>query len=349
MRLSRCILPGAFLFVPAWSVGQDLAIPFRLSSDNRIHVGVRIGSQGPLDFIFDTGADTCVVTERGRARLKSLAFGGHEATLGLGGTTTHPVERDATIMVDGYRRKHQTLMFIDYGGSLDADGVLPYTVFADRVIGIDYDDMRIHVSTGKPSSADASRGAPVTMRDGLPFIDATVSTGTGIYRAPVAVDTGFSGSATLSHDAAASAGLPGDLRVYGTAQLGGTGTRALRSSVVDLPRLALGECVLTDVPVDVQLEGDKGDKRWSFLGNELLKRANLTWDVPGRRMYFSPNRLRDVPYALPHNSRLRIAMTLLGLILAFAVLAYFLRLRRKRLGRPENAARTRSGPPHAST
>lgn len=209
--------------------GQDVSIPFRLSSDHRIHVSVVVDGQGPLVFNYDTGADTCVITERGRPRLKLLAFKGREATLGLGGVTTHPVEPTSTVETGGYRRTNQKLMYIDYRGCFNAEGVLPYSAFSGRVVEVNYDELRIHVSVGKPDKVGTDPGMEVKIEDGLPFVDATISTETGLHTVPLAIDTGFSGPATFTYEDAERSGMPGNLHVYGVAQLGGTGSKAVRA------------------------------------------------------------------------------------------------------------------------
>lgn len=300
----------------AYSAPKPLTIPITPAPDNHIHLSVDVNGGPPLDFIFDTGANICVLTERGRTKLADLRFDGRQETLGSGGVTRRPTASNVTLTIHGRDWTGQTLMLVDYGGSLHADGVIGYNLFSQDTITLDFDRGVLEVFDRMPAAATRLSPVPVTMRDDLAFIPVTLNTGTAISSDLAAVDTGYGGTVTIAAPLAKRAALPGKLERLGTGTMGGTGSGAIEIVTVRLHRLTLANISTDNVPVDVQLRPPHNFKTWDIIGNELLRRFNVVWDIPARRMYFSKNSFFADVYKMPPDRRngLKIGLTLLATI-----------------------------------
>ena len=280
-----------------------MTIPISVGKDNLLHLLVNVNHGANLNFIFDTGADTCVLTELGRAKTSQLKFDGHHETLGSGGKTDQPTASNIDLSIAGRTWTKQSLMFVDYHGSLEADGVIGYNLFSQSVINLDFDRATITVWNSPPPSVVYPTAVNVTLRDGLAFIPIELSTGSRVFIDEFAVDTGFGGTATLTASNARVASLPGNLEQFGSGIMGGTGNGTIEVGRVRLPSLAIAGSSIPDVPIDVQLSESRSFKTWNIVGSELIRRLNFTWDIPGRKMYFAKNRHFADTFNTPPNQR----------------------------------------------
>lgn len=278
-------------------------------------------NHGPeLDFIFDTGADTCVLTELGRAKMTQLKFDGHRETLGSGGATDQPTSNNVDLTLAGRTWSEQSLMFIDFKGALRADGVIGYNLFSRNVIGIDFDRSTMTVWNALDAPPADHQSIDVTVRGGLAFIPIQIGAGSNQTTDMFAVDTGFGGTATVTASTARSAGLPGNLEQLGTGKMGGTGNGSVDVAKVRLPILSIGRISMAGIPVDVQLSEPRSFKTWNIVGTELIRRFNVVWNIPSRKMYFKQNRHFADTFATPSNGSRRLALLVGSVVLLVAAI-----------------------------
>jgi predicted aspartyl protease len=310
------------LLAAATALGQDaknvITIPITVSDDNYVRLKVRVNGGPPLDFIFDTGANICLLTERGKAKTNGLKFDAAQETLGSGGVSSRPMARSVSLSIADHRWAGQPLMFVDYGGSLKADGVIGYNLFADKTITLDYDRGVLEAGDGLPRSVKGLPEIKVKMIDDLAFIPATLQLGSESVTDLFEMDTGFTGAASVSPKLAEKAHLPGDLRRLGSGKMGGTGPGVIQIVSVELPVLSLGAHRMPKVPADVQLPSGNDFKVWNLLGNDYLKRFNIVWDIRGRKLFVWPNHLAGDPYDL-HPNRRPILLLIGSLVLLFLI------------------------------
>ena len=231
------------------------SIPFTLGRDGRIHIIGRINGVGPLDLIFDTGADTIVVYPSAIDRGVRLSLDGTVLNAGTGGTTLRQTSSDNRLEIAGLIWDHESLLKIER--QVDrADGIVGGNVFEDRAVTIDYDRSILTVE----DRADERPGfveARAEFRGVIPFIELKLNLGTKSCTEMFLVDTGSTGSLNLSSTLATRHELYDSLKAVGTSRSSGVGGSFVQNEIVLVPGVMLGGFALRSVPAHREIAGSQ--------------------------------------------------------------------------------------------
>lgn len=300
MKRQHIFLLCLLLFgIVAPAADAAVGIPIEIEQ-NLVIVRVRIGASPPLAFLVDTGASGSVIASD-RLADAGLAAGPSVAATGQGGTLDASAVRGAVLRLGPVRLAPDSIAAVDLAG-LSAglgrriDGILGYELFARYVVRIDYDRRRLTLF--EPGEASGGgRAIPIEIRDGTPFVAATLRQGGVSVPARLLIDMGASSALTLYADfVAAHPGLvpPRTLALTGGAILPGQ----FRARTGRLGALALGPLRFSG-PVanfssngagDDAVPGDAGQ-----IGGELLSRFTATYDYRQGRMRLRPGRRYRAP------------------------------------------------------
>ncbi len=110
-------------------------IAFTLGPNHAIHFQGSINGSEPLDLIFDTGASIGVLSDQGKAKGVSVTHG-----------------KTNRYSFAGIELDNAPIVFIDYDGSLQADGVVGYNCFMGKIVKIDYTAMQMVIMDALPES-----------------------------------------------------------------------------------------------------------------------------------------------------------------------------------------------------
>ena len=220
-------------------------------------------------------------------------------------------------------------MFIDYYGALNSDGVIGYNLFSHNVVNLDFDRRTLTVSDTLPSSAIQSKAVDIKDRDGLAFIELILNPGPKQVKDAFAIDTGFGGTAIITASSARADSLPGNLEQIGSGRMGGTGSGTIEVTKVRIPTLWIGNSWINDVPIDVQQNEPRSFKTWNIIGTDLLRRMNVTWDIPNHKIYFAKNHHFSDAFEVPKNPRKRLPWLVGSLALVVMSAIWVLRRRSK--------------------
>src|SRR5262249_45449480 len=108
------------------------AIPFTLGRDNKIHIEGRINDSGPLDLMFDTGADPLVLYPSGLAKAANVWADGKVDNAGTGGVATRSTSNDNRVALGPLRWDHESVLLIEKQADR-ADGIVGHNLFEDKV------------------------------------------------------------------------------------------------------------------------------------------------------------------------------------------------------------------------
>lgn len=279
-------------------------IPYRYDYDGWITVSAQVNSQGPYDFIVDSGATLTVVFSNLAASNDFEPVDEEpKRILGLIETSTLPARKIGDIAVDGQMLSDLTSVVIEDWpaprrtpqGVLGLDFLSRYVVEIDPAASI----LRLY-SPGRPELT-RERGWSSARLTPRRFTEAerplyTVTARIGRERFPMIVDLGASG--TLFNYAALADIIRGGRR-------GPTTNRNRRPSVQDLfgnerasalaiiDRLQVGRKSWRDIVVNVYdaeifNELGVGEKPFGLLGADLLRGRAVVLDFEGERLYFGP-------------------------------------------------------------
>jgi len=300
-------------------------IPFTLGKDNYIHVSGTLNGSAPLDLIFDTGASTFVLTEKGKKKVK-LSLDGLTENEGTSGFSTEKTSSSNLLRVAGLRWKNLPLLFYDYRGGLDADGVIGFNIVENKAVEIDYDQHILVLHD--PGSFSKTGYTFIPMIHGLEgtFIPATLSNGKEKAEGWFLFDSGASLAAVTSVDFVHRHQLDGDLKFIGKASIQGTGPEASASRVAIMPQLIIAGLSLPEVPVSLEAKQSGYYGHEGIVGNLVLQRFNVIIDYPDTTIYLKSNQLAGKPFGNSHKKGWTILVTIIGGILSVVIFLIVRRL-----------------------
>ncbi len=254
-------------------------IPFTLGPNHAIHFQGSINGSGPLDLIFDTGASIGVLSEQGRAK---------------GATVTEG--KSNLFSFAGIEVENVPIRFIDYGGSLKADGVVGYNCFMGKVLKIDYTAKQMLILDALPEIEAGYQKMDLVWQGAGTFVRITLPIEGREYETVALFDTGSKWSLSLCMSD------PFVRRNFD--QLSGVGTRygrmasgaSVKNKVVVLEEMRIGEFAMKEVQADLEYANREGGLAFNILGNDFLRRFDVVIDYQRSEIYLKPNGLLDEPY-----------------------------------------------------
>jgi len=279
----------------------------------KLHLKGRFNDSAELDLLFDTGADIQVLYPSALKKGVRLQLDGSQNNLGSGGQTMRQTSSDNRVDISGLRWEHEPVLFIEKQAD-QADGIIGFTLFQDKVVELDFDQMVMTIHEALPLHASGFA------RTAMPYSGTltAVMTGFGLGGrqevGPLLLDTGGNGTLTVNSAFASDHGLPGPLQNIGTSELRGVGPNTIRADLVKLPELTLAGHTLWNVPISVELPGQgEAAPPGGALFLDVLSRFNLILDYPRNQAYFKPNSRFDAPFKVRSSRLPRYAKGLLAL------------------------------------
>lgn len=277
------------LRTPATFTGEGVpAIPFTMGSDNKIHIEGRINGSPPLDFMFDTGADIIVLFDSALARAPEIQFDGTTHNQGVGGTQIERTSNDNSLDIAGLHWGHERLMHMP-GRVDDADGIIGYPIFEDKIVELDFDACLIRIHDAIPADLTGYSAVPMRFTGSLPEVEARLVMEGSSVTDWFLLDTGAKGGLQVSRGFATRHSLDGRMTRLGVSKSRGAGPEVMRNEVVQLPEFVIGGHSLREVPLHVATSTQAPFATSAWLGMDVLKRFNLLIDYQSHVVYIKPN------------------------------------------------------------
>ncbi len=289
---------------------RSTTLPF-VMIDDHIVVPVRVNGSEPLNFVLDSGAAANLILESRASDALSLQLGAELNVSGVG-TGTGPVARivkDTRLSVGGVQLDGLSVIYlplnsVPFFDNLDEvyfDGVIGAPFFDRFVIEINYDRQLISFSEPESALADIERRTasweelPLQIQSGVPYLHTQVSTDSAhTVAVKLLVDTGYRGPVSLTPDTSGHIDEPS--QYFSTLSQGISGDVATKVGMSE--SVNVGDFQLSDVPVHYSITGGESDHESNgLLGNEVLRRFNLVFDYPHKRMLVVPNQSFAEPIA----------------------------------------------------
>jgi hypothetical protein len=281
----------------AASATGPVTIPITIEK-GKLHLRGRVNGSQPLDLIFDTGADTCVLYPSAKSKGAQMTFDGTVSNAGTGGITVRQISRNNHIEIADLQWTHEPFIFIERQAD-PADGIIGYTVFENRVVEFDYDRMVMIVHDSLPAHAAEYTNTAMPYAGSLTAVDVVMASGERTWSGPFILDTAGTGTMMVNQAFATANNMHGALRKVGTSVARGVGSAPIHSNQLMLPKLELAGHALNDVPIHVELpsEGNKAPPG-GVLCMEVLSRFNTILDYPSNQAYFKPSARFAEPFKL---------------------------------------------------
>lgn len=284
-------------------------IPFSYEN-GFIIVDVKLHHVLPLRFVFDTGAEYTILTDKTLLSLYNLKPDRTFTLLGADMQTYLYADlfRDIHLQVGNYSFPGRDILvthedyfqYQQHTGSY-VHGILGADILQRYIVSIDYKKNRIKLLPSDQSiKAQSLYGMPMTVIRNRPYIQvsAAIGQGAGNQQLKLLLDSGAALGLLLISGRDSMIVIPENAResVLGIG-LGGL----ILGAQGRLPMLSIGATEFTDVPVSFQYIAEYRDTlflsgRQGLLGNAILERFKVILDFPGGRAFLIPNRHSNKPF-----------------------------------------------------
>lgn len=292
-RLRSAISAEDLRYVPPAVRAVPDTLPFVLTPKNNILLTAVIDARDTLRLMFHTGMRGLDITEAARARMHGFHTDAQvtSGSWGGGGASELSAHHALRIGTRGWSDVELGTSLLSGEGS---DGKLGYDFFADQVLEVDFDHLRIVVHDRLPEATTGYTAMPIAYQRGSFFITCRVSTAATSFDQAFMLHTGHSGALIFGTRAVNEAPSLGELHAEGAEVLKDSFGHELRNPKVRLPSIDIERHTLVDVPAS--LMDPRSSIPSSVIGGELLKRFNWLLDLRNDVLYLKPNGLKDVAW-----------------------------------------------------
>ena len=270
-------------------------IPFKIGEDQSIYIKATINNSEPLNFIFDTGASSNVVTSSLIDKKFQLKLDGETENGGTDGFATVKTSSANRLEINGLVWNDTEFLAINYEGG-KFDGVLGWTAFENKIVEINYDRKVLIIRDSIGALSPEYSKFEMKMLRGLPYIKGSIIIGGKEKTGWFEFDTGSDWSLSLSQKFAGENSLNETMKKVGSAISSGSTGVKYEKTVVLSPKLKLGDFEMYQVPISIYKVDPERVKNNDILGNLLLKRFNAVIDFKNYHIYLKPNNLMHTPY-----------------------------------------------------
>lgn len=281
----------------------ETKFPFELIR-NQIVIPVEMDGS-TLKLILDSGMPADGVLLFGSPHIDDLElqYVGKASVMGVGGKTVEAdLVMDKTVNLPGMELRNQMVIVMPHDSIRnlyfeEKDGIIGFSLFNRFVLKIDYDSMKITlVEPGKFQYAGSGQEFKVAVTNNRIFLPVSLKTIQEVtILANLVVDTGNSATLTLNADSSKGIAVPEKCITYTTRSINDEIFRyAGRISGVHL-----GGITFDNVLCSFRTRENEPPPPWEKEGNlglEMLRRFNLIFDIPSKRIIFESNHHLNEPF-----------------------------------------------------
>ncbi len=284
-------------------------IPFQLEG-NHLFIQVKVNDSNNLNFVFDTGAGATSINSTTAEKLK-LTGSKTTTSKGASGDVELKVIKNNTLTIRNLNLKKinlysAPLVHLEKVFGTDIDGILGYDLLKKYVVKINYDTSEIELYASKGYKY-VGNGEVVKIDLGkVPTAKAKIDLGDGNYLDGefildngAGLAMGFCTPYAQKHQLKKSIG-----KTYSVKSRGYSSNTTI-VEVGRLKELKVQKFQFSKIPVRIYNtksgvlahEGIAG-----IIGNEILKRFNITFNYKRKESYWEPNtKFKDVPYDVSYS------------------------------------------------
>jgi Aspartyl protease len=285
--------PMAYSRLKNTNQGAD-TIPFALGKDDKIHLQGTVNQSDTLDFLFDTGANGCVIVSSLINHKVNLTINGSGANRGSDGIAIVGKSSKNTVQVNNLIWKDVTLLSIDYKKP-SFDFVLGWVAFENKIVEINYEKNILVIHPSLPPLHPEYSKIASKLIGGIPYINVKLIVNGVEKEGWFDFDTGSDGTLLIGQPFATENALHNQMQEIGTSSSTGSTGVEIFSKLVKLPKMKLGDYEMYQIPLAIEQQKVKGVEHNENIGNKILKRFNTIIDFKNNFIYIKPNNLYYSP------------------------------------------------------
>lgn len=284
--------------------GNAASSPLRFENYRRwMVVEARVAGSDPLRFILDSGAPVVVLASRELGERLPLQIIGQARVGGAGDgdAATVALASEVTVELDGVTIENASMAVGAAGEAIPGmDGILGGSLFRNLVVEIDWGSSMLTLH--EPARFEYNGNGvvlPLTLlSSGHLLVEGTVAQGSTARTARLLVDTGAGHALSLEPTLITPAAPLSDLII-------GWGSNGVaRGDIGVVESLRLGSVELRDVITAFPASGPwtgigaaQGEVIHGNIGQRILRRFHVIFDVPGGRLILDPGPTFGDPFA----------------------------------------------------
>lgn len=264
-------------------------IPFTLGMDSRIYLKGNVNNSDTLDFLFDTGAGSCVITSSIIDKKVKLTINGSQKNSGVDGVAVVGKSYKNTFQINNLKWENVPLLSIDYQNP-KFDVILGWVAFEDKIVEIDYEKKMMIIHHSLPELSDEYSKLDFKLIEGIPYVKLKLVVSGRESEGWFDFDTGSDGTLVVGQKFAAKNSFH-TMKQIGTAKSTGSAGKKIISKLVSLPKLKIGDFEMYQIPLSIQQQEIENVEHNENIGNKILKRFNTIIDFKNNYIYLKPNNL----------------------------------------------------------
>ncbi|WP_115866197.1 aspartyl protease family protein [Marinoscillum furvescens] len=275
------------------------SIPFQLYGDHML-IKVSVDNSEPLDFIFDTGSGLTVIDDDVADRLK---LRGKKVKMNTTKTTMELIKHNE-IEINGFPMEKNIKIYstdldhLEISLGRDIDGIVGYDLMHHHTLHINYARgiMDIYEHGEGPADGDV---VPFHLTISIPTIKGAVTLNNGephdgkfFIMSGAGTTLDFNSPYAEKWDVIHKTGKHYSYLVKGISE---EETLHYEGHVLSF---SFGDQTIEDLPIGISMakEGIQAHPEVAgIIGNQVLSKFNITIDLPGKKLYFQPNKNFDKP------------------------------------------------------
>lgn len=265
-------------------------IPFTLGKDNGIHLKGKLNGSETLDFLFDTGAGSCVIASSAINAKVKLVINGSQKNGGSDGIAVVDKSSKNTIEICNLKWENISLLAIDYQKP-SFDLVIGWIAFENKIVEIDYEKNNMIIHQSLPHLSAEYSKLEFKLIEGIPYVKVKLIINSKESESWFDFDTGSDGTLIIGQKFAKEHSLNNIMKNIGKSKSIGSSGNVINNTDVMLPKLKLGDFEMYQIPLSIQQQEIENVEHNENIGNKILKRFNAIIDFKNNYIYLKPNNL----------------------------------------------------------
>ncbi|MBE2218308.1 MAG: aspartyl protease family protein [Ignavibacteria bacterium] len=268
------------------------SIPFSVNKNKQIILKGSINNSAEIDFVFDLGARITFLIGNNLAQKNQLILDGYMEDESSSGLSTEKISSKNTLRFGNIKVENTPICYIeDIGFLKDGGGLIGFNIFQGKILEIDFDKQLLIIHDSLPDKKAGYTPLPFKQTTGGMYVPITINNGAKECVGWFFFDTGADNELTFDSKFALKEKLDITLKEIGSAVIGSNGNRVIKASVLEVPKLTIGNFTLEDVPALLPEESNaEAAIEDGVIGIGLQKRFNMIIDYPNGIMYLKPNK-----------------------------------------------------------
>lgn len=266
------------------------SLDFYIGKDNRIHLKGSINGSENLDFIYDTGASSSVITSSLINTKVKMALDGDAQNTGADGVSNLKTSSKNKLEIGNLIWNKVFFLSIDYK-NMPFDAVLGWKTFENKIVEIDYEKQKLTLHDKMPDLSAEYSKLEFRFIDGIHYIKCKLLVNGKESETWFNFDTGSNGTLSIGQKFASENKLTGAMKKIGISKSIGSAGIEFDNDQVLLPKLKLGNYEMYQISMSIQKTTPKETGIRENIGNSILKRFNTIIDFQNGFIYLKPNTL----------------------------------------------------------